>query len=76
MYTKDNLLFISQLELLYKSAMHTLREQNIQVNEKHEQLFDAIPDHDSIDLLDSIEILHDLILQHENYEDYGEIEED
>lgn len=50
MYTKENLLSITQLELLYKSCMHTLREQNIEFDEKHEQLFDAIPDHDSVNL--------------------------
>lgn len=73
MYTKDNLLYITQLELLYKSCLLTLREQKVEYDVKHEMLSDLIPDHDSVDLLDSIEILHDVITNNEKYSEYKAI---
>lgn len=67
MYTKENLLHLPQLELLYKATMYVLRAENLEIEEKHDNLFNAILDHDSIDLQDTANILYDLITQHENY---------
>lgn len=69
MYTKENLLHVQQLELIYKSCLLTLRDQGISYDDKHTMLSDVIPDMDSVELLDTIEIVRDLLLQNEKYND-------
>lgn len=68
----NKLQHISQLEMLYKACIYTLRTEGIEVPEKHETLLDNTPDHDAVNLLDTLDILHDLIMSHDNYSELKE----
>ena len=70
---------ITQLEQIYKSCLHTLRDYNIKYSEKHEEMLNTIisfTETDAVELLDVIEPLHDLIYNHENYVHYRELDSD
>jgi|GEM_PF-5634755 len=70
---------ITQLEQIYKSCLHTLRDYSIKYSEKHEELLNTIisyTESDAVELLDVIEPLHDLIYNHENYVHYRELDND
>ena len=70
-------MYITQLELIYKACLFTLREYKIPYDKKHEELLNLIisyTDSDAVDLLDTIENLHEQIFNHENYVHYRQLE--
>ena len=58
-----------QAEMIYLARLDTLRNNNIEYEEKHEQLSNEILErHEAIDLLDLLDGLHDFIINENGFD--------
>ena len=59
----------TQAEMIYMSLLHTLRENGIQYNEKHETLSNELLErHEASGLLDLLDGLHDFIVTENEFD--------
>ena len=60
---------VQQAEMIYLSLLHTLRSYDIDYEQKHEIVSDALLErHEAVDLLDLLDDLHDFIVIENEFE--------